>query len=235
MTLAETMAALELYGTEQNRKVFANHGAGPNTFGVSFANLGALKKKIKTDHALACALWETGNTDARYLAMMIADPIKVTVKELESWAKSLDYYVHADAVSKVAAASPHALDLAEKWAHSKHDYTAQVAYDVYAGLALSQPDLPDSLFEALIKEIETTIHTRTNRARHAMNNLLIAIALRNESLRKRAIAAAKKIGKVEVDHGKTGCKTPDAVAYIEKSLEYREKQAAKQAAKKAKR
>ena len=31
-----------------------------------------------------------------------------------------------------------------------------------------------------------------------------------------AIKAAKRIGKVTVDHGDTDCKTPDAVAYIQK-------------------
>jgi len=29
---------------------------------------------------------------------------------------------------------------------------------------------------------------------------------------------AAAIGKVEVDHGETSCKTPDAVPYIEKAL-----------------
>jgi hypothetical protein len=33
-------------------------------------------------------------------------------------------------------------------------------------------------------------------------------------LRGRALEIARKIGRVEVDHGQTGCKTPDAAAYI---------------------
>ena len=49
-----------------------------------------------------------------------------------------------------------------------------------------------------------------------MNNALIAIGGRNAKLKKLALAAAKKIGKVEVDHGDTSCKTPDAAAYINK-------------------
>ena len=32
-----------------------------------------------------------------------------------------------------------------------------------------------------------------------------------------ATAAADRIGKVEVDHGGTGCKTPDAASYIAKT------------------
>ena len=51
---------------------------------------------------------------------------------------------------------------------------------------------------------------------------MIAIDLRPK-LQKKAIAAAKRIGKVEVDHGETGCKTPDAASYIAKTVEYRKK------------
>jgi hypothetical protein len=37
------------------------------------------------------------------------------------------------------------------------------------------------------------------------------------ALRKKATDVAKRIGKVDVDHGDTSCKTPDAVEYIEKA------------------
>ena len=44
-----------------------------------------------------------------------------------------------------------------------------------------------------------------------MNGALISIGIRNAKLEKLAIAAAKRIGKVEVDHLETSCKTPDRV------------------------
>ena len=59
-----------------------------------------------------------------------------------------------------------------------------------------------------------------------MNGALISIGMRNPGLEKKAVAAARRIGKVEVDHGETSCKTPDAVAYIRKGVE-RKKKAAK--------
>jgi len=37
------------------------------------------------------------------------------------------------------------------------------------------------------------------------------------------LAAAKRIGKVEVDHGETSCKTPDASTYIRKAVARRSK------------
>lgn len=53
MTLAETMTALEQAGSEQTRKTYARHGASAPMFGVSFATLGTLLKRIKVDHELA--------------------------------------------------------------------------------------------------------------------------------------------------------------------------------------
>jgi hypothetical protein len=36
-------------------------------------------------------------------------------------------------------------------------------------------------------------------------------------VRNDAVAAATRIGKVDVNHGDTNCKTPEAVFYIEKA------------------
>lgn len=53
--------------------------------------------------------------------------------------------------------------------------------------------------------------------KEAMNSALIAIGIRNEDLERQTIGIAREIGKVEVDHGATSCKTPDAESYIKKS------------------
>ena len=55
--------------------------------------------------------------------------------------------------------------------------------------------------------------------RDAMNDAIIGIGLRGGVCTKAALATAKRVGNVEVDHGETGCKTPDAAAYIRKVVE----------------
>ena len=47
MNLEETLNELKHFGTEQNRKVYRRHWVGDNQYGVSFANLKAIRKKIK--------------------------------------------------------------------------------------------------------------------------------------------------------------------------------------------
>ena len=51
-----------------------------------------------------------------------------------------------------------------------------------------------------------------------MNGALIAIGVRSPGLEQQALKVAAVIGKVEVDHGDTSCETPDAAAYIARTL-----------------
>ena len=78
MTAREVLAELEALGTEQNRKIYRRHSSGERIYGVSFANLGKLQKRIKRDHALAMDLWASGYFEARVLAVLFysTKPIK---------------------------------------------------------------------------------------------------------------------------------------------------------------
>ena len=223
MTLAETMKALEAAGTAQNRKVYARHGYPANMFGVSWAELGKLQKKIKRNQMLAGELWETGNGDAMILATMIADPATVTMKELEAWAGGLASYAHSDALARLVAQTPHAEKLITKWTKSKKDFVSQCGWSLVSHRAGMEEAFDEAGLAELLEKIEQGIHAAPNWTRRAMNGALIAIGLRNAKLEKLAIAAAGRIGKVEVDHGETNCKTPDAADYIRKTGERRKK------------
>jgi 3-methyladenine DNA glycosylase AlkD len=232
MNYAQVMKELEALGTAQNRKVYARHGGGENMFGVSFANLGKLKKQLKVDHELAEQLWASGNQDAQVLATMIADPNVLTDKQAEAWLKDLSNYGLSEMFGDLVAKSPLALKKAEKWHKSKDEWVATTGWRMIAQLAMSNSQLTDEYFDPYLELIANGIHQQKNRVRYEMNGALIAIGIRNEKLEKKAITIAKKIGKVEVDHGETGCKTPDAAEYIAKALAFGTRRRAKAVAKK---
>jgi 3-methyladenine DNA glycosylase AlkD len=214
----ETMAELKKLGTQQNIKVYKRHGAGDNLFGVSFANLNELKKKIKVDHDLALQLWRTGNTDAQTLATMIADHERISESMLDKWLNGINYYMLVDVfVGNVASKSKFAKSKMELWTKSKDEWVGRAGWHLLAHLAMRSDSLGDSYFEKYLVSVKRNIHQSKNRTKDAMNNALIAIGIRNTTLEKKAIEAANLIGKVNVDHGETGCKTPDAAAYIKKA------------------
>ena len=78
MNYTETMAELKKTGTAQNIKIYKRHGAVGNMFGVSFANLGKLKKKIKVDTSDA----EKAVIPVFYGGQQIGEVIHMKAKEI---------------------------------------------------------------------------------------------------------------------------------------------------------
>ena len=216
MSLDETMRALEKAGSAQTRKTYARHGAQEPMFGVSFATMKTLVKRIGVDHELALALWSTGNHDARTLAMKVADPALIRPSDLNRWARENHVRMCGGYVAMLAAESPHAAAKAGEWLASSDAALRAAAWTLAGHMANADEKTPDAWFAQLVARIEKSIHAAPDGERYAMNMAVIMIGGRSAALRKAAIAAAKRIGKVEVDHGDTACKTPEAGPYIDK-------------------
>ena len=228
MDYEEVMAFLEEAGTEQNRKIYRRHGSGDKLFGVSFADLKKVKKKIRINHPLALHLWDSGNVDARSLATMIIDPARVTESLADAWVRDIQYYLLADLLAgNVVGKTPFARKKMEEWIAADGEYIEQAGWSLVAQLALAENDLTDDYFQKYLKTIESGIRRGKNRVRHSMNMALIAIGLRNDRLEKSAVTSATTIGRVEVDHGETSCKTPDAIGYIKRARDRKVKLARK--------
>ena len=225
------MAQLEAAGTAQNRKVYARHGAAEPMFGVSYADLGKIAKSIKTDHGLAQQLWDSGNHDARVLALRVADPAEMDEALVGRWLGDVDNYILAEGLGGLCAQTSHARTLSDSWRDDPGEWPASVGWFIVMCTA-EDPDVW-SLEElrGLLHQIEAEIGERPNRVRHEMNGAMIVMALRDGRLRSSVLAAAARMGPVKVDHGQTGCKTPEVAPYVERTMAHREAKAARQAAK----
>jgi len=214
MELADLMKELEGLGRESHRKTYTRHGVKEPMFGVSYADFKVIVKKIKKNHNLAVQLWETGNYDARILATMIADPKQLSLEHINTWVNQLGHYAITDAFAGMVAGSDFVQPKMAEWVEADNEWICCAGWNLLAHLALEHPNLPDEFFLPYLLTIQNHIHQGKNRVRYNMNNALIAIGRRNEILKEKALAVAKVIGKVEVDHGPTWCKTPLAEEYI---------------------
>lgn len=218
MTLGETMAALEAAGSEQARKTYARHGARQPMFGVSFATLKVLMKRIDVDHELALALWETGNFDAQNLAMKIVDSPQMSTDDLDRWAREASAALECgNYAATLPAEGPLGPAKARQWLASADPGENHAAWPLISQLALREVHTPDAYFAALLHDVARTIHTAPNALRAGMNRAVISIGCRSPALRAEALAVADQIGTVDVDHGDTACETPDARSAIEKA------------------
>lgn len=218
-TLTEVMQELESLGSEQQMKTYRRHGADGPMFGVKVGDLKKIVKKIKGNQFLALELWETGNSDAMYLAALVADGSKMTPKQLDAWAKSAWWQMLSDySVPWVASEHPQAFSIAKKWMASKQAQIQSSGWNTYSAAMSVRPDSELNLeeIEGLLKIVESDIDKAMNRVKYVMNGFVISVGSYVKPLLSKAKTTAKRIGAVEVDVGDTSCKVPLATEYITK-------------------
>jgi 3-methyladenine DNA glycosylase AlkD len=221
MTCDETMQQLAIMGTESCKHIFLNHGAKEPLFGVKVGDLKTIQKKIKKDHALSLALYKTGNSDAQYLAGLIADEKKISKEELQEWANTASWYMQSEyTVPWIAAESAFGYTLALEWIDAKEPHLQAAGWSTLASLVGIKKDeeLDIRSLQQLLQRVIATIHSSSNRVRYAMNNYVLAIGCHVKSLTQQAIEAGNTIGLVTVDMNGTACKVPFAPDYIAKVI-----------------
>lgn len=219
MELSEVMDYLESKGSEQTRKTFLRHGAPDSMFGVKVGDLKPIEKKEKKNHSLAMELFATGNSDAQYLAGLIADPAKFTMVDFERWGLEAKWSMILEyALAWNIAESPICMEVCTKWIDSDNislQESAWAALSAYLGI-VDNSLLELGFHSKLIDRIEKTIHQQANLVKYCMNGYVIALGCAVPELSQRCKEAGVKIGKVAVFMGETACKVPEIITYIEK-------------------
>jgi 3-methyladenine DNA glycosylase AlkD len=218
----EIMAELKSLGNENIKKILLKHGIKEPFFGVKVEDLKPIQKRIKVDYQLAKDLYATGNTDAMYLAGLIADDEKMTKTDLQTWVEqAVSTNISEYTVPWVATGSRHGYELAMQWINAKEEYIAAAGWATLRDIVSARPDSELDLIslKELLQRVEREIHKAWNRERHLMNSFIISVGAYVRALTNDAIATAKKIGVVTVDMNGTACKVPDAVTYIKKTID----------------
>ncbi|NBI29220.1 DNA alkylation repair protein [Chengkuizengella marina] len=225
MNYEEVMTKLKELGSEQTKKIFKRHGAVEPLYGVKVGDLKKhLVKKVKKDQELALKLYDSGNSDAMYLAGLSVDPKQMTKEQLEQWIKQASWYMLSEyTVAQVATESPYALELAREWMSSERELITSAGWSVYSNYLsiTSDEQIDGEEVKKLLEKVEHSIHQEKNRVRYVMNGFVISVGAYYPPLTEEAKRIAEVIGKVKVNMGETACKVPLAKDYIEK-IESRE-------------
>lgn len=222
MTVAEIMKELEAMGNDATKNTFLKHGAQEPFFGVKVGDLKKIQKKVKKNHELSLALYETGNSDAMYLAGLIADEKEISKADLQKWVEAAGWYMISEyTVAWIAAESNYGYELALEWIESNQESIASSGWATLGSLALIKPDdeLDIAAFQKLLDRVGETVHNAANRVRYTMNGFVISVGSGITPLSAHAAKVAEKIGKVSVDVGGTACKVPLATDYIQKVVD----------------
>jgi 3-methyladenine DNA glycosylase AlkD len=165
-----------------------------NTLGISIPALRKMAKEIGKNHSLALDLWNSGIHEARLLAGFIDDPLIVTEKQMESWAKDFDSWDVCDQVcSNLFDKTPYAYKKAFEWSKDKREFVKRAGYVLMACLAVHDKKADDKKLVKFFPAIIKGATDERNFVKKAVNWALRQIGKRNSNLNKEALVVSKKI------------------------------------------
>lgn len=221
MTAKEALAQLSALGDEKLRAQNKKRGAGDNQFGVKHGDIRALAKKIKSDHALGLALWQTGNVEAQHLAALILMPKQLSAKELDGLVRTVSWSWVADWLNNyVVDEHPAKESLRAGWMDDKNVWAARSGWYLTGERAADDAtglDLP-----ALLDRIEREMAKAAPEVQWTMNSCLAKIGIHHPALRKRALAIGEKLGVYRDYPVSKGCTSPFAPIWINEMVKRRE-------------
>lgn len=213
MTLKDTLAQLESLGNEKVRAHNKKYGAGSNQFGVPLGDIRKVAANIKTNDQLASALWETGNIDARLLAILLTRPKTLSRDEMDRMVRSVNFVHVADWVnSYVVKSHPDKESLRQSWMEDEDPWVARAGWSLTSERISKSPDGLDLL--TLLDRIESELGNAAPEVQWTMNCCLAGIGIHFPKLRKRAIVIGEKLGIYRDYPVSKGCTSPFAPIWI---------------------
>lgn len=188
-TVVQVMA--ELAVLEDPKMRAANEKRGDD-HGVNLGKLRALAKQLKTQQDLARELWETDDTAARLLAVLICRPKAFERDELDAMLREARApKVHDWLVNYVVKKNPHSEELRLAWFTDPDPVVASAGWALTTERVAKKPEGLD--LAGLLDAIEAEMKDAPDRLQWAMNHCLAQIGIEHTGQRARAIDIGERL------------------------------------------
>jgi 3-methyladenine DNA glycosylase AlkD len=193
--LAEALTLLRAKAVPEGRAGMARYNIpSDNALGVPMREIQAIAKTLGRDHALAQALFKTNIYEAQTLAAYVAEPAALTPALMDRWCRSFDSWAICDSMCfALFDRSPHAWGRVPVWAARPQLYVRRAAFALVWGLSVHDKAASDDAFVAALALIETHAGDDRPHVAKALSMALRATGKRNATLRKHALALAKRL------------------------------------------
>ncbi|MFC4868409.1 DNA alkylation repair protein [Streptomonospora arabica] len=209
-TVDEVMAELAALEDPRAREVNEKQG---DDHAVNLTKLRALAKRLKTQQDLARRLWETGDTAARLLALLICRPKAFERGELDAMLRDARTPKVQDwLVNYVVKKGPHAEELRLAWSADPDPVVASAGWALTTERVAKRPEGLD--LAGLLDVIEEEMKGAPDRLQWAMNHCLAQIGIDHAEHRARAIGIGERLQVLRDYPTSPGCTSPYAPAWI---------------------
>jgi len=194
-TAEAALAEVRALADPRNREGMARFGINTErALGVSVTALRGIGRRIGRDHGLALALWSTGVHEARMLASIIDDPVLVTRRQMDAWARDFDSWDICDGCCfGLFDRTPYAWEKAHAWSARRGEYVKRGGFALMAGLTVHDKHTADARFLELLPVIRREAGDERNYVKKAVNWALRQVGKRNARLNAAAIDTALAI------------------------------------------
>ena len=209
-TVEDVMAQLAAVEDPRIRAVNEKHG---DDHGVNLTRLRAIAKPLKTQQDLARSLWDTDDTAARLVALLICRPKAFDRDELDTMLRQARTpKVHDWLVNYVVKKNPHANELRQAWFADPDPLVASAGWALTSEQVGRTPEEVD--LAGLLDIIESEMKDAPDRLQWAMNNCLAQIGIDHAELRPRAIDIGERLEVLKDYPTPPGCTSPFAPIWI---------------------
>ncbi|NYH55326.1 3-methyladenine DNA glycosylase AlkD [Nocardiopsis arvandica] len=209
-TVTEVMAELAELEDPKTREVNEKHG---DDHGVNLGKLRALAKRLKTQQELACRLWETDDSAARLLALLICRPKAFEREELDAMVRQARTpKVHDWLVNYAVKKNPHAEELRLAWSADADPVVASAGWALTTERVAKKPEGLD--LAGLLDVIEAKMKDAPDRLQWAMNHCLAQIGIEHAEHRARAVDIGERLQVLKDYPTSPGCTSPFAPVWI---------------------
>jgi 3-methyladenine DNA glycosylase AlkD len=209
-TVAEVMAELATLEDPRTREVNEKHG---DDHGVNLGKLREVAKRLKTQQDLARGLWDTDQTAARLLAILICRPKAFDRDELDAMLRAARTpKVHDWLVNYVVKKTLHAEDLRQAWSADPDPVVASAGWALTTERVAKKPEGLD--LAELLDVIEAEMKDAPDRLQWAMNHCLAQIGIEHTEHRARAIGIGERLEVLKDYPTPPNCTSPFAPTWI---------------------
>ncbi|MEU4623916.1 DNA alkylation repair protein [Actinoplanes sp. NPDC023801] len=209
-TVAGVLAELAALDDPKARAVNERHG---DDHGVNLGALRAIAKRLKTQQDLATALWATGDSAARLLALLICRPRAFSRDELDAMLREAHTPKVQDwLVNYVVKKSPHAEELRLRWAADPDPVVASAGWALTTERVAKKPEGLD--LGGLLDVIEQRMKDAPDRLQWAMNHCLAQIGISHADQRARAVGIGERLEVLKDYPTPPNCTSPYAPTWI---------------------
>jgi 3-methyladenine DNA glycosylase AlkD len=210
-TVAEIMAELAALDDPRARAVNLRHG---DNHGVNLGKLRAMAKRLSSQQELAIELWDTGDTAAQLLAVLILKPKLIERDQLDTMLRRASSPKVQDwLINYIVKKNRNVEDLRVMWFDDSDPVVASAGWALTTDRVAKRPeglDLP-----GLLDRIEADLKDAPDRLQWAMNHCLAQIGIEHQELRARAIAIGERLEVLKDYPTPPNCTSPYAPVWIE--------------------